>query len=175
MNENKEILSWHFTKKEKFDFVEDLLSRLKGRVGEELEFFILDNCCKWKNKITSIFGANVLIKLDPFHAIQRIVETLRKKHPFHKQMCQDLQKLLRSEGDSGPLRKEQTAEPNLIMKRLNGIVKKWEALEFILLDQSLITVETRQSILNLQKHIQSGCLSGIPAGCSSGANENLHR
>ena len=55
------------------------------------------------------FGIN--FKLDPFHAIQRIILTIREKHPFHQQLCDDLNKLLRKAGDYGEFRKEETADP----------------------------------------------------------------
>eukprot|EP00111_Clytia_hemisphaerica_P008194 TCONS_00023877-protein len=59
MNERKEIVSWHFTKKEKFAFVEDLLTNLGERCSEDLRYFISDTCCKWKWKIFEIFGDHI--------------------------------------------------------------------------------------------------------------------
>ena len=89
MNQDKQIVSWHFTKSEKFDFIKDLMVRLKEHNFEDINMVILDNCCKWENKLTELFG-DVNIKLDPFHAIQRITKTIRKKHPFHNHICADL-------------------------------------------------------------------------------------
>ena len=130
LNENKQVISWHFTKKEQFSFVEDILKRLHERNGTNIELFILDNCCKWGANIKRVFG-NVSIKLDPFHAIQRITSTIRKAHPFHKQMVNDLEGLLRQNGDSGVNRKEATIESTTIMNRLHNVVEKWTKLEHL--------------------------------------------
>jgi len=176
MNEKKQILSWHFTKSEKFDLVEDLLQHLDSRNRNDLEVFLLDNCCKWEKQIKKVFGDKILVKLDPFHAIQRITSTIRKNHPFHKQLCNDLQQLFRKSSDySSKRRKEETAHPDEIIRRLDALVQKWESLEYLLEERSLITSETRIAISNLKRHITKGCLSQIPHGCSTGANENLHR
>ena len=176
LNEKKQVLTWHFTQGEKFEFVKDILSKLKERDNFEVEMFLLDNCCKWDLLIKDVFGNEILVKLDPFHAIQRITSTIRKKHPFHKEICNDLRNLLRDHFDlSSKTRTRATAPKEVILERLDKIVARWESLEYLLEDRSLITVETREAIWNLRKHIQKGCLSDIPAGCSTGANENLHR
>ena len=96
MNEHKQIVSWHFTRSEKFDFIKDLLIRLKLRHGT-IKMFIIDNCCKWEMKIKDILGDGVEVKLDPFHAVQRITSTIRKDHSFHRQMCEDLKNLFRKD------------------------------------------------------------------------------
>lgn len=175
MNQHKQIVSWHFTKTEQFDYVEDLLARLKSRSNKAIEMFIIDNCCKWKKKIRETLGPEVMVKLDPFHAIQRITSTIRKTHPFHRQMCEDLHHLFRQVGDSGKIRTQPTVSSNVILKRLDAIIRKWEGAEHLIPGQSLISLETREAVIHLKRHIANGCCSGIPEGCATSSNENLHR
>ena len=93
MNEWKQIVSWYFTKKESFSFAQEVLGQLE--IGNDIEYFIIDNCCKWKAKIKELFGENIKVKLDPFHGIQRITSTIRKTNRHHSRLCADLQSLLR--------------------------------------------------------------------------------
>ena len=46
---------------------------------QEIEGIIIDNCCTVKNKINAIFGSRVLIKLDLFHAMKRMLEKIARK------------------------------------------------------------------------------------------------
>lgn len=66
--------------------VQEMLDNLKKRLhnqNEAVEFSIIDNCCKWRKKIHDIFGPNVLVRLDIFHAVQRITKTINKQHRFY--------------------------------------------------------------------------------------------
>uniref|UniRef100_A0A7M5XP13 Uncharacterized protein n=2 Tax=Clytia hemisphaerica TaxID=252671 RepID=A0A7M5XP13_9CNID len=176
LNKRKQIVTWHFTQGEKFSLVRDILDKLKERENFKIEMVLLDNCCKYDLVINDIFGNQIFIKLDPFHGIQRITSTIRKKHPFHQQLCSDLHNLLRHPTDlSSKRRTVETASKEIILELLDRIVAKWESLEFMLDERSLITMETREAFLNLRKHISKGCLSNIPAGCSTSVNENLHK
>lgn len=49
--------------------VQEMLENLRERLcskDESVEFFIIDNCCKWRNKIHETFGPNVKVRLDLF-------------------------------------------------------------------------------------------------------------
>ena len=81
----------------------------------------------------------------------RIILTIRKKHHFHQQLCDDLSKLFRKAGDYGEFRKEETADPDTILSRLDDIIKKWDAMEQQDPEQCLISKETRDAITNLKK------------------------
>lgn len=60
----------------------------------------IDDCCKLKAKIGSVLGDGVSVKLDLFHAVQRILNTMHKRHPLVQQCMQDLQLVFRQDGDS---------------------------------------------------------------------------
>ena len=87
MNEKSDILGWQLTKGTSINNVQQLLEGLTHRLVKFQESscsytfngIIVDNCCTLKNKLKDIFGPNIIIKLDIFHGIQRIV----KKVPKH--------------------------------------------------------------------------------------------
>lgn len=104
MNEIGIILAWKLCKGTAFDKVEDLLTSLKDRLATKacvVNHFYIDNCCQWR---LSVFDG-VAIKLDPFHAIQRVVTKIPKKGgsgPLQKlrtQMLHDFKMILRDPTD----------------------------------------------------------------------------
>lgn len=124
-------------------------------------------------KIGSIFGDNVLVKLDLFHAVKRIITTLRKKHPLSHQCRQDLQLVFRKDGDRAPKRSEATPEPDVINTKLDKFVSKWKDIE----DQhgkKVFSSDTLEAVRKLKEHISFGCLSNIPPGGGTNRNERLH-
>lgn len=44
-----------------------------------LEGCVVDNCCTVQKKLQGIFGECINVKLDVFHAIQRIVQKIPKR------------------------------------------------------------------------------------------------
>ena len=82
MNEESDILSWQFTKGTSIDNVRSLLRALNTRSisnGEKIHCIMVDNCCSIRAKLQDIFGKNTVIKLDLFHAIQRIIKQIPKR------------------------------------------------------------------------------------------------
>ena len=119
LGQNGKVLTWQLTKGTGFSQIGPLLTDLKQR-GSNLKCVYIDDCCKLRAKIGSIFGENVLVKLDLFHAVKRIITTLRKKHPLSHQCRQDLQLVFRKDGDSATKRMETTPEPGVINTKLEG-------------------------------------------------------
>ena len=79
MNENSDILTWQFTKGTSLDKVELLLQGLTERLDGMPTGVVVDNCCTVRKKLQGIFGENTVVKLDIFHAIQRIVTKIPKR------------------------------------------------------------------------------------------------
>ena len=79
INQEGKVLTWQLTKGTCFSQIGTLLTDLKER-GSSLKRVYIDDCCKLRRKIYSIFGNDVLVKLDLFHAVKRITTTLRKKN-----------------------------------------------------------------------------------------------
>ena len=92
LNDNGQILDWRLIKSTAFHEIDDLLFRLKERVGRQkdsISMIAIDDCCKNRNKYQSVFP-NAQIKLDIFHACQRVLRTLETgqsllRHQFGKE------------------------------------------------------------------------------------------
>jgi hypothetical protein len=102
--------------------------RLEG-ASNTFDGIIVDNCCILKNKLKDIFGPNVIIKLDLFHGIQRIIKQISKRSGnamvkrLRKQLIKDLRLCFRQLSDVGDERKEMTPSPTII----GASVAKWLA------------------------------------------------
>lgn len=73
MNEKGQILTWQLTPMQGFENIRLLLQQLFWRIssqGKIVKEFYIDNCCHWKKKLREVFGANLVVKLDIFHAFQ---------------------------------------------------------------------------------------------------------
>lgn len=82
LNEHGEIFDWRLTKTTAFDEIEELLIDLRDRQSKRnlsIETICIDDCCKNRQKYQSIFP-NADVKLDVFHACQRVIRTLPNKH-----------------------------------------------------------------------------------------------
>lgn len=74
MNGNGQVVTWQLTKGTAFSQVEALLKDLKER-SPMIQTVYIDDCCKLRGRIASVFGSDVSVKLDLFHAVQRITNT----------------------------------------------------------------------------------------------------
>ena len=78
LNDKGQVLTWQLTKGTSFAEVAMLLQSLDKRPSDKLKTVYVDNCCKLRNKIKNIFGPHVSVKLDLFHAVQRIADNTKK-------------------------------------------------------------------------------------------------
>ena len=113
----------------------------------------LDNCCSDGPTIQAIFGNQTKIKLDLFHAVQRINMPIKRKHmdaKVRKLFNHDLRMVFRREGDfSDEKRTLSTASPRSITKNLKDLESRWKDR----LPKSAI-----KAIHNLIPHAKKGCL-----------------
>ena len=161
LNENGQVLTWQLCETQGFDKIEELLKRLSQRLsaqGKVVNEFYIDNCCHWRKKLQSVFGTDLLVKLDIFHAVQRITAKIPKKHPFHWKCIQDLRMIFRDPTDHGEIRTKSTPDPETLLKNAHLFIKKWSNVEDngnpVLSDVALKELE------NLKEHMKKGCLSG---------------
>ena len=174
LNENGHVLTWQFTKGTSFAYIQQLLENLKHRTtGSQIQTVYIDDCCKLKKKIKRIFGSDVAVKLDLFHAMQRITRTLPKKHPLMKQCVKELRLVFRCDGDSEEKRLSSTPPPETISKKMELFLDKWMNRTDDT-GKRLLKPESISAIENLMHHIRCGCLSGIPPGAGTNRNERLH-
>lgn len=82
LNETGQVLTYKLTKGTALSKVEDIhvLKNLKSRLDQQkasCETIFVDDCCKVRSKLQQIFP-NMSIKLDLFHAIQRVTSKVPK-------------------------------------------------------------------------------------------------
>lgn len=119
MKEKGMVMAWQFTKTTTMDEVQELLLGVRNRVQNMDNLTVLvDNCCSVRGKLINAFGPNVTIKLDLFHAVQRISKQLPKRHPCHHLCMCDLRLVFRQPTDLGLDRKCHTPSPDIILKNL---------------------------------------------------------
>ena len=174
MNQIGLIMGWQFVKTTSIDEVESLLVGIKNRVeeGENLTI-IVDNCCGIQEKLMNMFGANVMIKLDLFHAIQRITKKMPKRHPYYHLCISDLRLVFRRPSDLGRERTQSTPDSNELIENLNRFEKKWARMDIS--GWKILNDHVYKEIESLKVHIRKGCLSNIPVGLGTNRNERLHR
>ena len=75
VNEPGIVMEYRLVTGHAFENVVDLMSSIKSRCGmdeQELEMISVDNCCNWRRQLQNIFGTDVPVKLDLFHAVKRL-------------------------------------------------------------------------------------------------------
>ena len=174
MNEVGEIVTWQLTKGTSFGEVNQLLEDLKSHPNSNIiKTVYIDDCCKLRKRIETVFGENVAVKLDLFHATQRISKTLNKRSPLFAKCIQDLRLVFRTTGDYGVHREHCTPESQVMEKNVDDFVQKWTGA----VDSSGYSVFTSNTVhetTKLKKHIRKGCLSDIPPGAGTNRNERFH-
>ena len=121
-----------------------------------------------------MFGINVKVKLDLFHAVKRVTTAASKKHPYFHNFIQDFHLVFRAKGDSGRQRMQPTPPPNVLLANIESFTEKWKHISQ---EESnpILTNSVLRELDQLKKHISIGCLSEVPAGFGTNRNENLHR
>ena len=175
MNDVGQVVGWQFTSSTSIDEVSELLSHISSRSDESqrpITVFV-DNCCTVRNKIKTIFGTDTEVKLDIFHAIQRITRKMSKRHPFFRACKDDLKMIVRDPVDIGRKRSKSTASPEKIITNINEFEKKWSSCS--LNGNSILSQPVLRELSALRVHIKKGCLSNISPGDGTNRNEVLHR
>lgn len=114
MSEKSVILGWQLTKGTSLDKVKGLLQGLELRLAEsDIEGCVVDNCCTVWKKLEGIFGECINVKLDIFHAVQRIVQKIPKRtgsvvRNTRRTLLKDLTLCFRQKDDLGSKRKKPT-------------------------------------------------------------------
>ena len=181
MNEIGVVLSWKQCKGTAFHKVEDLLISLKDRLHAQgccINHFHVDNCCQWRHKLNSIFDG-VSIKLDPFHAIQRVISKIPKKRdngPLRRlraQMVHDFKLILRDPTDMGIKRTKPTPAEHVKENNIENFLRQWKSVEYE--GTKLIPQCAIEEIDKLLVHVRKGCLSNIAPSGGTSRNEGIHR
>jgi len=176
LNKSGQAIAWQFVKSTSLDEVRPLLINVKQRMtnSDKKDFTIyVDNCCNSDAKLKTIFGENVMIKLDTFHAVQRVTRALSKKHTLFYPCINDFKMVFRAPSDIGKTRQETSPCSSKLFSNLENFMTKWLDAEYD--GNKIITDKVRTQINALKLHIQRGCLSNIEVGGGTNLNEALHR
>ncbi len=177
MNANGQVVTWQLTNGTSLDQVQTVLRDVFERSKQQqkaIEYVYVDDCCKVRNKIMTTFGSTVKVKLDLFHAVQRITRTLAKCHSLFYQCVSELRIVFRQDGDICEERKFDTPPPEVIERNLDEFLKKWKDAQ----DHDgkpVFKTDTPIAVENLRSHIKVGCLSRIPPGGGTTKNERFHQ
>jgi hypothetical protein len=176
LNEKGQVLQWQFTSSEGFDEVRPMFENLKERfenMGTKLSGIFVDNCCKWRDSLSQIFP-DIPVKLDLFHAVQRVVRELPKRSKFCKDFGNEFGLVFRQINDHGVNRTKPTPISNVILNNIERFICKWITIK---LDDGtdVLSKKVLSEIENLKRHIKKGCLSDIDVGCGTNRDERLHR
>ena len=173
LNEEGIVVAWQFTKTTSLEEVKPLLLSLRHRIEmsekEPLTVYV-DNCCQVRRKIQEIFGNNVVVKLDLFHAVQRVSRAMSKQHTLYFPCVRDFTMTLRNSADKGKRRTMHTPDIDVIEHNIQQFLTIWSKTEL-----NVITPKVARQIHLLQAHITHGCLSNIEPGGGTNYNEALHR
>ena len=176
LNEEGAVVAWQFTKTTSLEEVKPLLLSLTKRIelpdNESLTVYV-DNCCQVRRKIQDIFGHDVVVKLDLFHAVQRVSRAMRKQHTLYLPCIRDFKMTLRNSVDRGKCRAKHTPDSDVINRNIEQFMNTWCMAE--LSNNDIITPKVVKQIQLLQAHINHGCLSNIEPGGGTNYNEALHR
>ena len=132
--------------------------RLKNS-GVKLEGFSLDNCCVWRLLLQGVFGL-LAIKLDVFHAVQRITSKIRKRHPLRRKCLDAFHSVFRENDDIEKDRKQPTPSREIMLKNLAQFQENWSNIAFG--GENILSKQACDELDKLKVHIQKGCLENIP-------------
>ena len=136
----------------------------------------MDNCCHVRQKVQKIFGNDVPVKLDLFHAISGVTQKIPKqsRHILASPCIADFANVFRCKNDKEKERTQDTPSSGEMLENLKCFLLKWKDIKHVD-DEDVLTASAVHEIDCFKKHIKKGCLSDIPPGCGSEKNENLHK
>ena len=166
LNENHQIIGWRLTTSTSFEEIRSLLQELKQEI--DVTRVIVDDCCKVRSLYQSVFP-DVEVKLDLFHAVQRVTKTIPKGTELSKKFSKEFGMIFRAREDSSEVHKMPTPHPEVMVENLENFVKRWRT--FLNEDNMEPTLT---EIDHLRRHIRKGCLSDLNPGEGTESNESLH-
>ena len=128
----------------------------------------MDDCCKVRTLYRSVFP-DVEVKLDLFHAIQRVIKKIPKGSEFSKRFSKELGLIFRANGDCDEVRQLPTPDWKVVIENLHSFRERWKS--FLNMEEMK---KARLELDHLSVHIKKGCLSGLKPGEGTESNERLH-
>lgn len=127
LNQDGLVLSYKLVKGRSFDCIEAELTDVRDRLMQNhqtLTGICIDNCCHWRGQLTRVFGPSVPVKLDLFHAVQRITATIPRGQPCKAEFIRQLRLVFRRNGDCGKKRQCATASVPDMLNNIRNLGSK---------------------------------------------------
>lgn len=175
MNEDGIVLAWQLTRGTGFARVKSLLVGIRNRLvkrGITLQGFSIDNCCAWRLLLQAVFGI-IPVKLDLFHAVQRIASKIKKRHPLRRQCLDAFRLVFRLPGDIEKERKKPTPSRKVMLTNLDRFVDNWKNVEVA--GENVLSQNAHNQLEKLRVHIEKGCLEEIPPKAGTSRQESMHK
>ena len=142
-----------------FEKVKSTIQNLKKRLdsnGIKVTSIYIDNCCQWRNLLQNVFGEEVCVKLDLFHAVQRIVSKIPKRgkkgsviKDLRRRLKDELKLVFRDPSDLGKVRTKSTPSKQALMENLEQFFTKWNGVESD--GEEILTQAAKKEIEDLKK------------------------
>ena len=120
---NSNVVAWKLTRGVSHDEIEACLNQLNDRIVEPISYVIVDDCCASRLLYEKVFGKNIEVKLDLFHAIQRLTNTLPAKFEYRRKISNALSMSFRQSDDMGAERTMDTDDPQAITRKLDQTIE----------------------------------------------------
>ena len=176
LNSLGQVVTWKLATGVSFSVIQDILIPLRRRLekqGKHLSEFYVDNCCSWRRKLQEVFGQEVKVRLDVFHAVKRVSEKVPKRHHLRRECLIDWSMVFRDSTDHGLKRCKATPDPATLESNLDKFYSQWKDAKYD--DTPVLNAAALKEISNIKKHMRKGCLSGIQPGRGTNRNESLHK
>ena len=124
LNSDGQVLTWKLTNSVKFAHCTDVLTNLRDRLERQQKSvteFVVDNCCSWRRQLHTLFGSHLTVLLDLFHATQRVLEKIPKRHKMRAMCVSDFRLVFRDPADRGMKRTKPTPAPGIYRKLHSSI------------------------------------------------------
>ncbi|XP_066927265.1 uncharacterized protein, partial [Clytia hemisphaerica] len=171
LDEYLRVASWKLTKTTSQDEIRDVIRKLSEKC-KEVFMILTDNCCQDKNLYLQFF-LGILVKLDLFHGIQRVTNTIpaNKFSTERSKFINDFSLVFRERGDVGKAREKPTPSKDVILNNIDSFLRMNKTFIGNLSNKD----EFMKQVELLKKHVEKGCLSDIGVGHGTEGNESLHR
>ena len=123
LNEEGLVVNWKLTKTTVQKEIEPVLQSVKIMSGASLKYTFTDTCCGCREIYEDIFP-DPLIKIDLFHACQRISKLLTdKKSNLAERFSQNFGLVLREDNDLSEIRNFETPSREKILTNLEHFLQ----------------------------------------------------
>ena len=120
-----------------------------------------------------VFGQQLDVKLDLFHAVKRFPSSLKKLNPSRGAMIREFKTVFRQDDDMGINHNQPTPSPDVITAHIDNYISRWKDVQVGGI--RALNANSLKSLKNIQVHGERGCLSAIPRHAGTNKNERLHR